>query len=77
MVRLAGQKKSINKIVSIGRRCSTLLDRGGGLYGVDKVIRTKEQADHSTVPAFGRLIDGAVTPHNSSRTACQATCKRC
>jgi len=26
---------------------------GGGLYGIDKIIRTKEQADHS-LPCFAR-----------------------
>jgi 2-methylcitrate dehydratase len=36
---------------------------GGGLYGVDKVIRTKEQADHSLPYLLSvALIDGDVTP---------------
>src|ERR1700741_4496088 len=50
MVELARQKKiDPNKIVSIeGEGFQLAFDfAGGGLYGVDKVIRTKEQADHS------------------------------
>src|SRR6202789_1688950 len=36
---------------------------GGGLYGVDKVIRTKEQADHSLPYLLAvALIDGDVMP---------------
>src|ERR1700751_4361179 len=66
MVELTKQGKiDPNKIVSIeGEVFQLAFDfAGGGLYGVDKVIRTKEQADHSlpyliSVP----LIDGGVTP---------------
>ncbi len=36
---------------------------GGGLYGVDKVIRTKEEADHNLFYLLAvALIDGDVTP---------------
>ena len=36
---------------------------GGGLYGVDKVIRTKEQADHSLPYLLAvALLDGDVMP---------------
>jgi 2-methylcitrate dehydratase len=36
---------------------------GGGLYGTDKVIRTKEQADHNLFYLLAvALIDGDVTP---------------
>ena len=36
---------------------------GGGLYGTDKVIRTKEEADHSLFYLLAvALIDGDVTP---------------
>ena len=50
MVELARQNKiDPNKIVSIEAEVFQLAYdfAGGGLYGVDKVIRTKEQADHS------------------------------
>jgi 2-methylcitrate dehydratase len=36
---------------------------GGGLYGMDKVIRTKEQADHSLPYVLAvALLDGDVIP---------------
>jgi 2-methylcitrate dehydratase len=36
---------------------------GGGLYGVDKLIRTKEQADHSLPYLLAvALLDGDVMP---------------
>jgi 2-methylcitrate dehydratase PrpD len=36
---------------------------GGGLYGVDRVIRTKEQADHSLPYLLAAaLLDGDVMP---------------
>jgi 2-methylcitrate dehydratase len=36
---------------------------GGGLYGIDKVIRTKEQADHSLPYVLAvALLDGDVMP---------------
>src|ERR1700746_541816 len=50
MVELAGQNKlDPNKIVSIEVEVFQLAFdfAGGGLYGVDKVICTKEQADHN------------------------------
>ncbi|HEV3439359.1 MAG TPA: hypothetical protein VG122_18485, partial [Gemmata sp.] len=50
MVELASRNKiDFDKIVSIEAEVFQLaIDfAGGGLYGVDKVIRTKEQADHS------------------------------
>ena len=66
MVELARQKKlDPNRIVSIeGEVFQLAFDfAGGGLYGVDKVIRTKEQADHSLPYLLSvALIDGEVTP---------------
>ena len=66
MVELARQKKiDLNKIVSIEAEVFQLAFdfAGGGLYGVDKVIRTKEQADHSLPYLLSvALIDGDVTP---------------
>ena len=66
MVELARQKKiDPNKIVSIEAEVFQLAFdfAGGGLYGVDKVIRTKEQADHSLPYLLSvALIDGEVTP---------------
>jgi 2-methylcitrate dehydratase len=57
MVELARQNKiDPDKIVSIDFA-------GGGLYGVDKVIRTKEQADHSLPYLLAvALLDGDVMP---------------
>src|SRR6202167_1674972 len=66
MVELAKQKGlDPNKIVSIEADVFQLAFdfAGGGLYGVDKVIRTKEQADHSLPYLLSvALIDGDVTP---------------
>jgi 2-methylcitrate dehydratase len=66
MVELAGQNKfDPRKIVSIELEVFQLAFdfAGGGLYGVDKVIRTKEQADHSLPYLLSvALIDGGVTP---------------
>src|SRR6266446_7004439 len=66
MVELTRQKKlDPNRIVSIeGEVFRLAFDfAGGGLYGVDKVIRTKEQADHSLPYLLSvALIDGEVTP---------------
>jgi 2-methylcitrate dehydratase len=66
MVELTKQRKiDPNKIVSIeGEVFQLAFDfAGGGLYGVDKVIRTKEQADHSLPYLLSvALIDGEVTP---------------
>jgi 2-methylcitrate dehydratase len=66
MVEIAGQNRlDPNKIVSIELEVFQLAFdfAGGGLYGVDKVIRTKEQADHSLPYLLSvALIDGDVTP---------------
>jgi len=66
MVELTKQRKiDPNKIVSIeGEVFQLAFDfAGGGLYGMDKVIRTKEQADHSLPYLLSvALIDGEVTP---------------
>ncbi len=66
MVELTRQKKlDPNRIVSIeGEVFQLAFDfAGGGLYGVDKIIRTKEQADHSLPYLLSvALIDGEVTP---------------
>src|SRR6202012_593574 len=66
MVELARQNKiDPDKIVSIEAEVFQLAFdfAGGGLYGVDKVIRTKEQADHSLPYLLSvALIDGGVTP---------------
>ncbi len=66
MVEFTRQKKlDPNRIVSIeGEVFQLAFDfAGGGLYGVDKVIRTKEQADHSLPYLLSvALIDGEVTP---------------
>jgi 2-methylcitrate dehydratase len=66
MVELTRQRKlDPNRIVSIeGEVFQLAFDfAGGGLYGVDKVIRTKEQADHSLPYLLSvALIDGEVTP---------------
>jgi 2-methylcitrate dehydratase len=66
MVELARQNKfDPGKIVSIELEVFQLAFdfAGGGLYGVDKAIRTKEQADHSLPYLLSvALIDGVVTP---------------
>src|SRR6201993_703550 len=66
MVELASRNRiDFDKIVSIEAEVFQLAFdfAGGGLYGVDKVIRTKEQADHSLPYLLSvALIDGEVTP---------------
>src|ERR1700677_2362748 len=66
MVELARQNKiDPDKIVSIEAEVFQLAFdfAGGGLYGVDKVIRTKEQADHSLPYLLAvALLDGDVMP---------------
>src|ERR1700741_4282358 len=66
MVELAGQNKiDPDKVVSIEADVFQLAYdfAGGGLYGVDKVIRIKEQADHSLPYLLaGALLDGNVMP---------------
>ncbi|MDT7818058.1 MAG: 2-methylcitrate dehydratase [Acidobacteriaceae bacterium] len=66
MVELARQNKlDPDTIVSIEADVIQLAFdfAGGGLYGVDKVIRTKEQADHSLPYLLAvALLDGAVMP---------------
>jgi 2-methylcitrate dehydratase len=66
MIELAAHNKlDLNKIVSIELEVFQLAFdfAGGGLYGVDKFIRTKEQADHSLPYLLSvALLDGDVTP---------------
>jgi 2-methylcitrate dehydratase len=66
MVELARQNKiNPDKVVSIEADVFQLAYdfAGGGLYGVDKVIRTKEQADHSLPYLLAvALLDGDVMP---------------
>ncbi|HXA77584.1 MAG TPA: MmgE/PrpD family protein, partial [Candidatus Acidoferrales bacterium] len=66
MVELvSGNKIDPDKIVSIEAEVFQLAFdfAGGGLYGVDKVIRTKEQADHSLPYLLAvALLDGDVMP---------------
>jgi 2-methylcitrate dehydratase len=66
MVELARQNKiDPAKVISIEAEVFQLAYdfAGGGLYGVDKVIRTKEQADHSLPYLLAvALLDGAVMP---------------
>jgi 2-methylcitrate dehydratase len=66
MVELARQNKiSPDKVVSIEADVFQLAYdfAGGGLYGMDKVIRTKEQADHSLPYLLAvALLDGDVMP---------------
>ena len=66
MVELvSGNKIDPDKIVSIEVEVFQLAFdfAGGGLYGVDKVIRTKEQADHSLQYLLAvALLDGDVMP---------------
>src|SRR6202045_512235 len=66
MVELAKQNKiDPGKVVSIEAEVFQLAYdfAGGGLYGVDKVIRTKEQADHSLPYLLAvALLDGDVMP---------------
>jgi 2-methylcitrate dehydratase len=66
MVELARQNKiDPGKVVSIEAEVFQLAYdfAGGGLYGVDKVIRIKEQADHSLPYLLAvALLDGDVMP---------------
>ena len=66
MVELArGNKFDPGKVVSIEADVIRIAYdfAGGGLYGVDKVIRTKEQADHSLPYLLAvALLDGDVMP---------------
>jgi 2-methylcitrate dehydratase len=66
MVELVRQNKvALDKVVSIEAEVFQLAYdfAGGGLYGVDKVIRTKEQADHSLPYLLAvALLDGDVMP---------------
>src|SRR6201982_1793319 len=66
MVELAAQDKiAPDKVVSIEAEVFQLAFdfAGGGLYGVDKVIRIKEQADHSLPYLLAvALLDGNVMP---------------
>jgi 2-methylcitrate dehydratase len=66
MVELVRQNKlDAGKVVSIEADVTRMTYdfAGGGLYGVDKVIRTKEQADHSLPYLLAvALLDGDVMP---------------
>jgi 2-methylcitrate dehydratase len=66
MVELVKQNKiDLAKVVSIEADVFQLAYdfAGGGLYGTDKVIRTKEQADHSLPYLLAvSLLDGDVQP---------------
>jgi 2-methylcitrate dehydratase len=66
MVELARQNKlNADKVVSIEAEVFQLAFdfAGGGLYGLDKAIRTKEQADHSLPYLLAvALLDGDVMP---------------
>jgi len=66
MVELAKQNKiDPSKVVSIEAEVFQLAYdfAGGGLYGVDRVIQTKEQADHSLPYLLAvALLDGNVMP---------------
>src|SRR6201997_4400537 len=66
MVELVRQNKlDPGKVVSIEANVIRIAYdfAGGGLYGVDKVVRTKEQADHSLPYLLAvALLDGDVMP---------------
>jgi 2-methylcitrate dehydratase len=66
MVELARQNKlDAGKVISIEADVFQLCYdfAGGGLYGIDKVIQTKEQADHSLPYLLAvALLDGDVMP---------------
>src|ERR1700685_1451942 len=66
MVELAAQNKiDPGKVISIEAEVFQLAYdfAGGGLYGVDKIIRTQEQADHSLPYLLAvALLDGDVMP---------------
>src|ERR1700729_926869 len=66
MVELGAQNKiDPGKVISVEAEVFQLAYdfAGGGLYGIDKVIRTKEQADHSLPYLLAAaLLDGDVMP---------------
>jgi 2-methylcitrate dehydratase len=66
MVELASHNKiDPGKVISVEAEVIQLAYdfAGGGLYGIDKVIRTKEQADHSLPYLLAvALLDGDVMP---------------
>jgi 2-methylcitrate dehydratase len=66
MVELGSQNKiDPGKVISVEADVIQLAYdfAGGGLYGIDKVIRTKEQADHSLPYLLAvALLDGDVMP---------------
>jgi 2-methylcitrate dehydratase len=66
MVELGSQNKiDTGKVISLEAEVIQLAYdfAGGGLYGIDKVIRTKEQADHSLPYLLAvALLDGDVMP---------------
>ena len=66
MVELVKQNKfDTNKVVSIEADVTRMTYdfAGGGLYGMDKVVRTKEQADHNLPYLLAvALLDGDVMP---------------
>ncbi len=66
MVELVGQNKiDPGKVLSIEAEVFQLCYdfAGGGLYGIDKVVRTKEQADHNLPYLLAvALLDGDVMP---------------
>jgi 2-methylcitrate dehydratase len=85
MVELVKKRKvDPNQVVSIEAEVFQLCYdfAGGGLYGVDKVIQTKEQADHSLPYLLAvALIDGNVmpaqfTPDRINRPDVQALLKK-
>jgi 2-methylcitrate dehydratase len=71
MVELVRQNKlDPGKVVSIEADVIRIAYdfAGGGLYGVDKVVRTKEQADHSLPYLLAvALLDGATVPVRITR----------
>jgi 2-methylcitrate dehydratase len=66
MVELMHQNKiDATKVVAIEADVTRMTYdfAGGGLYGADKVVRTKEQADHSLPYLLAvALLDGDVMP---------------
>src|SRR5271155_1186257 len=66
MVELARQNKfDASKVISIEADVTRMTYdfAGGGLYGVDKAVRTKEQADHNLPYLLAvALLDGDVMP---------------
>ncbi len=66
MVELVSQRKvDASQVVSIEAEVPQITYdfTGGGLYGMDKVVQTKEQADHSLPYLLAvALVDGDVTP---------------